>query len=120
MADLFETTVNFGLGLFEYTREKVEALVEEMVKKGEVHHKDAQGLVADLIKKGDSQRTEIERMVRGEVEKALGKTADTLHFARREDVLTADEVRRIIREEIAASRPKAAAKPKKTASPKKE
>ena len=120
MADLFETTVNFGLGLFEYTREKVEALVEEMVKRGEVHHKDAQGLVADLLKKGEARRAEIEKVVREEVEKALGKAADTLHFARRSDVLTAEEVRRIIREEIAAAKPKPPAKPKKPANPKKE
>ena len=105
MADIFDKSVNFGLGLFEYTKEKAEQLVEEMVKKGEVHRKDAQHMVGEIVQKGESQREEISKMVRTEVDKALGKAADALHLARKEEILAADEIRRIIREEIAAALP---------------
>ena len=93
------------VSLFGYTREKAEQLVEDMVKRGEVHRKDAQGMVGEIVQKGEAQRGELEKMITAEVEKALGKTADILHFARKEDVTSADELRRIIREEIAAALP---------------
>ncbi len=123
MDDLFDRTVNFGLGLFDYTREQVEKAVEDMVKRGEVHRKDAQGLVGQIVKRGDEQRKAVEKLVRDEVDKALGKTADALHVARKEDVIGAAELRRIVREEIAAAlkaqaRPKAPPRPKVPPKPK--
>lgn len=123
MDDMLDRTLNFGLGLFDYTREQVEKLVDDMVKRGEVHRKDAQGLVGDIVQRGEEQRRAVEKLVRQEVDKALGRTADALHVARKEDVTSAAELRTIVREEIAAAlkardraktpvRPRAPAKPK--------
>lgn len=36
MANIIEDSINFGMGLFAYSREKIEDLVEKMVAKGEV------------------------------------------------------------------------------------
>jgi polyhydroxyalkanoate synthesis regulator phasin len=122
MEDLFDRTVNFGLGLFDYTREQVEKLVDDMVKRGEVHRKDAQGLVGQIVERGEEQRKAIEQLVRQEVDRALGKTADALHVARKEDVLSPEAMRKIVREEISAAlkaqERKAAPKPKAPPKPK--
>lgn len=69
--DLMEKSLSFGLGLAAYSREKIEELVEELVKRGEVARKDARSVAGDLIKKGEEQRDEIRRLVRAEVAAAL-------------------------------------------------
>jgi polyhydroxyalkanoate synthesis regulator phasin len=43
MVNLFEKSINLGLGLFSLSREKIEKTVEELVNKGEVARKDAHG-----------------------------------------------------------------------------
>ena len=81
MSNIIEDGINFGMGLFAYSREKIEEMVEKMVAKGEV------------------QREELSRMVKGEVRETLqdiGLTADTR--------VTKDDIREIIREEIAAAK----------------
>lgn len=96
MTDLFEKSINLGLGLFLYSREKVEELVDGLVSKGEVAQKDARRVAAELIQKGREQREEVEKLVRDEVAKAL----DHGDVARKADVVTRDEIREIVGEEI--------------------
>ncbi len=118
MEDFFDKSLNFGLGLFDYTREKAEQLVDEMVKRGEVHRKDAQGLVGEIVKRGEAQRQAVEKFVRDEVDKALGKTAEALHIPKKESPVSAEELRKIVREEIAAAlKPKAPRAPKTPSAP---
>lgn len=96
MTDLFEKSINLGLGLFLYSREKVEELVDGLVSKGEVSQKDARRVAADLVQKGREQREEMEKLVREEITKAL----DIRDVARRTDLVTKEEIREIVREEI--------------------
>ena len=99
MTNIIEDGINFGMGLFAYSREKIEEIVEKMVEKGEVQRKDAQSFANDLIKKGDAQRKELHDIVTSEVRTSLrevGLTSD--------DRITKDDLRAIIREEIAAAK----------------
>ena len=96
MANILEDSINFGMGLFAYSREKIEEMVEKMVAKGEVQRKDAQSFASDLVKKGEAQREELSRMVKEEVRTTLqdvGLTADQR--------VTKDDIRAIIKEELA-------------------
>lgn len=98
MSNLIEDSVNFGMGLFAYSREKIEDMVEKLVDRGEVERKDAKSFASELVKKGDEQRAELKRMVKDEVRGTLtdiGLTADTR--------VTKEDLRAIIREEIAAA-----------------
>ena len=52
MEDLFKKTISFGIGLFDYTKEKVETLVEEMVKRGEVSKQDGSASSGRIVGKG--------------------------------------------------------------------
>lgn len=71
LKDFMEKSVNFGLGLAAYSKEKIEELVEEMVQRGDVAQKDARSFAGDLVKKGEEQRHVIRRMIREEVDAAL-------------------------------------------------
>ena len=59
MKSVLEKSLDLGFGLFAYSKEKIENIVDELVNKGEVTKKDAEGFVRDLAKKGEEQREEI-------------------------------------------------------------
>ena len=90
MSNMFDDTINLGFGLFAYSREKIEELVDRMVAKGEVAKKDASSFVSELIQKGEVQRKELKRVVDEQVK----STIETIK------PITRDEIRQIIREEI--------------------
>lgn len=94
MANFFEDTVNFGFGLFAFSREKIEKLVEAMVDSGRVAKKDAQNFMQEMIKKGEEQRREVKKMVKEEV------TTTVEDMGINTDGVNKDELREMIREEI--------------------
>ncbi len=99
MSNIIEDGINFGMGLFAYSREKIEEMVEKMVAKGEVQRKDAQSFANDLIKRGEAQRQELNKMVKDEVRTTLSDVG--LSAGER---LTKEDIREIIREEISAAK----------------
>lgn len=94
MMKYLEKTFYFGLGLVTYSAEKVEGLVNELVKKGEVASGDAKKLVNELIEKGESQKEAIRNFVQEEMKKSSDK-------ARKDNSLSKEEIREMIREELA-------------------
>lgn len=90
MSNFLDDTINFGFGLFAYSRDKLEAFVEKMVESGKVQREDAQGVMSDLVQKGEEQREEIKELIKKEVAAMQGEK------------LTKDDIRAIIREELAA------------------
>jgi polyhydroxyalkanoate synthesis regulator phasin len=57
MEDLFKKTISFGIGLFDYTKEKVENLVDELVKRGEVSQQDGPQAVEELWEKAEKEQS---------------------------------------------------------------
>lgn len=100
MANIIEDTINFGFGLFAYSREKIEEMVEKLVDKGEVARQDARGLAKELTEKGDEQRKELKKMIQGEMRETLKEVGIT----EQSQPLTKDDIRAIIREELAAQK----------------
>ncbi len=56
MEDFLKKTLNFGLGLFDYTKEKVENLVEEMVKRGELSKQESSQAVEELWQRAEKEQ----------------------------------------------------------------
>ncbi len=92
MMKYLEKTIHFGLGLITFSAEKVEGLVNELVKRGEVASEDAKQLINDLIEKGETQKEAIRDFIKEE----MGKSA-----AKRQETVTKEEIRTIIQEELA-------------------
>ncbi|MCK4518602.1 MAG: polyhydroxyalkanoate synthesis regulator [Candidatus Omnitrophica bacterium] len=63
MRDFLEKAMNLGLGALVVTREKVEAVVDELVKKGEVGQEEGDKLVKELVDKGKEGKEEIEAQI---------------------------------------------------------
>ncbi|NLM12097.1 MAG: hypothetical protein GX213_15310 [Clostridiaceae bacterium] len=97
MMKYLEKTLHFGLGLITYSAEKVEALVNELVKKGEVASEDAKKLINELIEKGEKQKEAIRKCIQEE----LSKIQADKDAKSDDSPVTRDDIRQIIREELA-------------------
>jgi len=56
MQDFLKKAWFFGLGVFDFTKEKVEALVEEMVKRGEVSQQESSQTVEQILNKAQEMQ----------------------------------------------------------------
>lgn len=68
MKEILEKAVNLGLGALLLTKEKVEDVVGELVKKGEVGEEESKKLISDLLEKGEKGKKEIEAKLKRIVE----------------------------------------------------
>ena len=73
MEDLWRKARHFGLGVLDFTRDKVEALVDEMVKRGELTEQETSQAVTEIMEKAKSEqevfmdklKTVVEKVVSG-------------------------------------------------------
>ncbi len=96
--NIVRKTLDFGLGVALYSKDKIEALVEDMVSKGEVARKDARQLAEDLVKKGEDGRAEIRALVSEEVRSAL----KTLGLAKDDQSIDAEQLDKLVAEKVEA------------------
>ncbi len=71
MLDLFRKGYLVGLGLASLTREKVEEVVDELVKRGEVAEKDRPGVVDDMITRMRDEQKRLTNMLRETAQKVI-------------------------------------------------
>ncbi len=71
MFDLFRKGYLVGLGLASLTREKVEEVVDEPVKRGEVAEKDRPRIVDDMITRMRDEQKRLTNMVRETAQKVV-------------------------------------------------
>jgi polyhydroxyalkanoate synthesis regulator phasin len=96
MSNLFEKSINLGLGALMYSRERVEEMVEELVNKGEIAQKDARQFASELVKKGEEEREELKGLIKNEVAGAINQ----LNVAKKEDIVSKNEISEIVRDQI--------------------
>ena len=73
MQNLYKKALSLGLGAMLVSKDKVEEVVNELVKRGELGREEGKTLVSELIKKGEAGVNEvegiIEKIVKGVMEK---------------------------------------------------
>ena len=82
MRELMERGFLAGIGALSLTREKVQALVDDLVKRGEIRRDEAKGLADRLVKRGEEEREVLRKLVRDEAERVLGAVS----LATKEDI----------------------------------
>jgi polyhydroxyalkanoate synthesis regulator phasin len=88
MEDILRKAKHFGLGVLDFTREKVEGLVGEMVKRGEVTEQEGPEVVSQIMEKAQEEREAFTEKLRAMVENLiarmnLAKAADLEALERR-------------------------------------
>ncbi len=73
MQDLLRKALSLGFGVLLVSKDKIEDVVNELVKKGELGQEEGKNLVNELIEKGEASMSEmevkIEKIVKGVMEK---------------------------------------------------
>lgn len=71
MKDLFRDLFSLSLGAALYSKEQVEKIVDELVKKGEIGAKEAEQMVEKFIEKGESSKKELDDLVKARVKQIM-------------------------------------------------
>ncbi len=87
MIDLVKKTMYMGLGLAEMTREKVEEISRELVKKGEISEKEGRDLAEELDRKAKSAKKSLET----QVDKLVKQALDRLKVATKDDLAAVEK-----------------------------
>lgn len=82
MIDLLRKTLLAGIGAAVLTKEKVEELVGELVKRGEIASKEGPKLVKELLQESQKAKKELEE----KIEEATQKTLKKLRLATRAEI----------------------------------
>ena len=82
MEQLLKKLILSGIGVLALTQEKIEELVDDLAKKGEIAWGEKEGLLAELIEKGKKQREEVERKIKKRVEEVISQ----INIATKKDV----------------------------------
>ena len=71
MRDLLANMFSLGLGLVAVSKEQVEKLVDELVKRGEMAPGEAKKMVGEIMEKGKEGKEQLSEAVRKQLKKAL-------------------------------------------------
>jgi polyhydroxyalkanoate synthesis regulator phasin len=82
MNDLLKKALSFGVGVTIMSKEKIEAMVDELVKKGEVAPNESKELIHRLVEKGEAEQAQWKQMMREQLKSLLIE----LQIATKEDV----------------------------------
>ncbi len=82
MIDLLKKTILIGIGLASLTKEKMEELTDELVKKGEMSEKEGRELVDDLLNRSKEARKELD----SRIEKIVADALDRFNVPNRKEI----------------------------------
>ena len=78
MKDFLQRAWLFGAGVFDFTKEKVEDLVQEMVRRGEISQQESPETVKDLLGRAQEVQAALVERVKAMVNKALAEAKPAL------------------------------------------
>ncbi|NOQ56274.1 MAG: hypothetical protein GQ477_05735 [Nanohaloarchaea archaeon] len=64
----------FGIGVAAITKDKADALVKDLIKKGDLNKEDGKRLVAEIVEKSKRSTKELETTVNRQVKDIMNKT----------------------------------------------
>lgn len=73
MSDLFKKAISLGLGLTVVSKEKVEKVVDDLVKRGELAPDESRALVSRLIERGEEEQSQIKTIIQEQVKRVLSE-----------------------------------------------
>ena len=82
MFDFIKKTMLVGVGLAAVTREKIEEIVGELVKKGELSEKEGREMVDELVEKSKKVKKDLDK----KVEKIVADTLNKLNIPTRDEL----------------------------------
>ncbi|MDD5702778.1 MAG: hypothetical protein PHU23_12105 [Dehalococcoidales bacterium] len=86
MKDLIKRGLALGLGFAVVSKEQIEKVIDELVKKGELSVSESKDLIRELIQKGEEHHQEINTKLRDQVQRIFDelKISSTVDIERLE------------------------------------
>ncbi len=82
MQDLLKNALSLGLGALLVSKDKIEEVVNELVKKGELGQEDGKKLINEMVEKGEASVNEVE----AKIEKIVKGVAEKLNLPTRKEL----------------------------------
>ncbi len=82
MSDLIKKTILTGLGIASLTKGKVESLVQDLIKEGEVSEGEGSKLVKELLEKVEDNK----KIMENKIEKTVYDVLKKLNIPSRKDI----------------------------------
>jgi polyhydroxyalkanoate synthesis regulator phasin len=73
LSDLFKKAISLGLGLTVVSKEKVEKVVDDLVKRGELAPAESKALVNRLVERGEEEQSQIKTYIYEQVQRVLSE-----------------------------------------------
>ncbi len=73
MEDLWRKAKHFGLGVVDFTKQKVETVVDDMVKRGELTEQDTSQAVAEIMEKAQAEQKDFLEKLKAMVDKVVSE-----------------------------------------------
>ncbi len=82
MSNLFEKGLLVGIGLLSMTREKAQAVIDELSQEGKLQTSEVKDWVEKLTDRGEEERQALRKLIRDEMKKVL----DEMGLVTKEDL----------------------------------
>ncbi|MFH0071075.1 phasin family protein [Peribacillus sp. NPDC056705] len=73
MSDLFKKAFSLGVGLTVVSKEKVEKIVDDLVKRGELAPAESKAFVDRLVERGEEEQSQIKAYIYEQVGRVLAE-----------------------------------------------
>lgn len=71
MLDLINKSFSLGLGVALASKEQVEKMVDELVKKGEIKREESKELLHELMERGEKARVDLDKIIQARVQQVV-------------------------------------------------
>jgi len=102
MQELIKNLFYLGAGAAFVTKEKIEELKAELVKKGKMTQDEGKQFVDDLMKKSEEMKKEIDEKIK----KVVAEQLDKMEVAKSDDIADLRAQMQELREQIEKQKPK--------------
>jgi len=82
MLDITRKLLLASLGAVELTKEKMESIVQELIKKGEISKDEGTGLIEEILRRGE----ESEKALRSKIETEITKVIEKLNIPTKDEI----------------------------------
>lgn len=73
MEEIWRKAMLFGMGVLDFTKEKIEDLVEEMIRRGEVSQSEKGQAVEELMQKAQTEQEALFNKIRVLIQQAISQ-----------------------------------------------
>jgi len=96
MLDITRKMLLASLGAVELTREKMESIIQELIKKGEISKEEGTGLIEEILRRGK----ESEKALRSKIETEITRMMKKLNIPTKEEIQELKEKIEILTKKI--------------------